>query len=391
MMNRQDIQFKLLQKFSELCEKANVKYALHGHAAFLAYRNQEFEAMKSFNVLMCQGDAEKIADMLDDDDFYFEDFRSNPKFDKHYMMFGYKNSLDFKYTDLNFTKERYIDNHCIRLNIFFVERIARDGKLKPIKIRRKLWQVRYAHVSSDIPKLYYAKRAANAYYKIKGNNRSAKSRYNHKKKIYSIWTWDDIKNYELVRFVGIRSIDSAVFNDLEKKELDGVPVYIFKDFDSYAYRCYGKKWTEKQWKFKSLPLSSELIGWDEYYSDPGVKNAFEEIQKQHEILYLETGRNEEYTKVINNLKKNVIQSGRVVRLRDEYIERKDELFELYESGDMTAFEKEIKPLIQAMQHGIRLGYTFSVDDDIDYLLDSYLRKVEREELADRIKEYRVDV
>ena len=52
--------------------------------------------METFEVMMCQGDAERISNLLDDDDYYFEDFRTNPKFDKHYMMFGFKNSLDLK-------------------------------------------------------------------------------------------------------------------------------------------------------------------------------------------------------------------------------------------------------------------------------------------------------
>ena len=69
---------------------------LHGHAAFLGYYNKSFEEVNSLEVLMCQGDAEKISNILDDDSYYFEDFRTNPKFDRHYMLFGFKNSIDLK-------------------------------------------------------------------------------------------------------------------------------------------------------------------------------------------------------------------------------------------------------------------------------------------------------
>ena len=68
MLTRRDIQINLLHKLNELCDKANVKYVLHGHGAFLAYSEEEIptEKLDSLEVLMCQGDAEKIVDLLDD-------------------------------------------------------------------------------------------------------------------------------------------------------------------------------------------------------------------------------------------------------------------------------------------------------------------------------------
>ena len=86
MLTREEIQIDLLTKLNELCDKANVKYVLHDQAAFLAYNDEPIDSIASIEVLMCQGDAEKLADLLDDDDFYFEYFRTNPKFDKHFIM-----------------------------------------------------------------------------------------------------------------------------------------------------------------------------------------------------------------------------------------------------------------------------------------------------------------
>lgn len=91
MLTRNDIQRDLLEKFNELCDKANVNYVLHGHAAFLAFNNLPINKVNSFEVLMCQGDAEKVSNILDDDAYYFEDSKSNPKFTGPYMMFGLKN------------------------------------------------------------------------------------------------------------------------------------------------------------------------------------------------------------------------------------------------------------------------------------------------------------
>lgn len=391
MLNRKDIQFKLLQKFVELCRKADVKYALHGHVAYQAYREEEFNELRSLEVIMCQGDAEKIVDLLDDDEFYFEDFRSNPKFDKHYMMFGYKNSLDLRVRDLNFIKDRHIENHCIRINIHFVENYIKEGRIKPIRYKNRLWRLRYVNVSSDIPKLYYGKKVINSYYDIKGTDRSIKSRYDFKKKKFSIRTWDEIKNYPIVRFTGVRFVNSELFDELETKDLDGIPVTIFKDFELYAYSAYGRKWEEKEWASTTIPLSSSVISWEEYSKNPEVKKCIDEIQNQHEYLYKGTAKSKGYRAVTRNMRRNVIQSGDIIHSREEFIPRKDELFEIYKSGDLVALEREIKPLIQYMQNGIRIGYTYSVDEDIDNLLDSYLRDVDRGELADRIKKLRIDI
>ena len=47
--------------------------------------------------------------------------------------------------------------------------------------------------------------------------------------------------------------------------------------------------------------------------------------------------------------------------------------------------------MEAQEHGIRVGYTFSVDEDIDEILDWYLRETDRKELADKIKKQRIDI
>ena len=307
------------------------------------------------------------------------------------MMFGYKNSLDLRERDLNFTKDRHIDNNCIRINIHFVEHYIQEGRIKPIRLKRRLWQLRYVNVSPNIPKLSYGKRFANAYYDIKGHDRSIKRRYDFKKKKFAIWTWDEIKNNPIVRFTGVRFVNSALFDELETKDLSGIPVTIFRDFELYAYSAYGRKWAEKEWESTTIPLSSSIISWDDYSKNPEVQASIAEIQTQHEFLYNGTAKSKGYREVIRNMRRNVVQSGDIIHSRDEYIENKDKLYEIYDSGDMVALERELKPLIQYMQNGIRIGYTYSVDDDIDNLLDSYLRDVDRGELADKIKELRIDI
>ncbi|WP_458456663.1 hypothetical protein [Methanobrevibacter sp.] len=411
MLTRRDIQLDLLRKLNELCDKANVKYVLHSQAAFTAYFEEPIDYMNSFEILMCQGDAEKIADILDDDKYYFEDFRSNPKFDEHYIIFGYKNSLDLKIKDLNFMKTRNIDNHCIRINIRLIEHPVEKGSHKLINYRRMLWKFRFLNViTGELWYLKYLKKFINIIYKIPGEKRITKNRYNFKKKLYAIDTWDDIKNYEKIKVVGAGWFKPEMFYDLAPKELDGVPSFIFNDFEYYASYIYGLNWQDKKWS-NPQGMESSLFSWDELSRDEDFKRILERHQKYFEMSYAnDTNLNEnkilkfikkftfpESTKLYNNMlikrnfRENVVQSGNIIHSREDYIEQKAELQQLYDERDYDKLEIRLKPLIRSMKNGVKLGYTYSVDSDIDRLLDNYLRDVGNDYLADKIIELKEDV
>ena len=410
MLTRRNIQLDLLQKLDELCKKANVRYVLHGQGAFLAYKGESIDDyMSSLDVLMCQGDAEKIVGLLDDDRYYFEDFRSNPKFDEHYMMFGYKQSLDLKIVDMNFMKTRNIDNHCIRINIHFIEHSPVKTS-KMIEFKDLFWKFRFLKITTkDLWYLNYLKKFLNFYYKVTGENRAVEQRYNLKKELYSIDTWDDIKNYDEVK-IGSRTLKSGIFSDIVPKDMDGVSSFIFDDFDYYAKKIYGDKWFDKRWS-NNQGTTSSLISWDELSMDEDFQRYMDNYQRSFEYVFAhEVTLNEnnifrfvkKYTfpqskeiyenlLTIKNFKSHLTQSKKIVYNRDDYIEQKDELLGLYDQGNFDELEVRMKPLINSMKSGINLGYTYSVDDDIDQLLDNYLRDTGDEILADRIIELKEDI
>ena len=410
MLTRRDIQLDLLQKLDELCKKANVKYVLHGQGAFLAYKGESIDDyMSSLDVLMCQGDAEKIVGLLDDDRYYFEDFRSNPKFDEHYMMFGYKQSLDLKIVDMNFMKTRNIDNHCIRINIHFIEHSPVKTS-KMIEFKDLFWKFRFLKITTkDLWYLNYLKKFLNLYYKVIGENRAVEQRYNLKKELYSIDTWDDIKNYDEVK-IGSRSLKSGIFSDIVPKDMDGVSSFIFNDFDYYAKKIYGDNWFDKRWS-NNQGTTSSLISWDELSMDEDFQRYMDNYQRSFEYIYahditLNENKILRFVKkytfpqskeiyenllTIKNFKSHLTQSKKIVYNRDDYIEQKDELLGLYNKGNFDELEVRMKPLVNSMKSGINLGYTYSVDDDIDQLLDNYLRDTGDEILADRIIELKEDI
>ena len=386
MLTREEIQIDLLTKLNELCDKANVKYVLHDQAAFLAYNDEPIDSVASIEVLMCQGDAEKIADSLDDDLYYFEDFRSNPKFDRHMMFFGYKNSLDLKELDLHFDTDRHIENNCVRINIRFINHQVPKGTAKKLASQNDLWKFRHTRFTSN--KFWRSKirqKAINIVCFLMGNKRINRKRYENKKEHYAIDTWSNIKKYKFVKASG-KKFKSSAFNEIVYKELNGAPAYILKDFDYYATRMYGNDWKNKTWG-KVGKLNSSIISWEDFSNNSQVKKSLDEIQKLNESIYFDTLQLKEYQDSTKIIPEHVIQSADVVRTRENCIFQKENIIDSFSKRDFDELSKLLNPLIDCEKRAIGLGYSFSVDEDIDRILDEYLRENKRNKLANNIKKY----
>ena len=390
MLTKNDIQRDLLQKFDELCKKANVKYVLHGHAAFLAYNNQPFEEINTLEVLMCQGDAEKVSDILDDDAYYFEDFRSNPKFDRSFMMFGFKNSLDVKRKELNFLTTRYIDNQCIRIFIHFIEQPLSKINGKLLVNNRKILKFKYMDKDYEYRNFKTKRKFVNNVFKVVSDDFYNKRIYNLKKKAVSINTWDDIKKYPLIKITGKRRVESDLFDTINQVDFDGISSYIIGDFERYAEHYYGKNWRDKKWPGINR-LSSALISWEEFSKDPEVIKCVDEIQKRYDIIYQKQASVSDSRTAVKNMKNQIKMSKSVIYTREDMLEQKDKIMELYQTENMEELGTVLEPLIRSLSIGINRGYTYSVDEDIDNVLDSYLRKTNETELANEIKKYKVDI
>ncbi len=283
MLTRKEIQLELLQKLNELCEKANVKYALHSQAAFLAYKDEELKEMETFEVMMCQGDAERISNLLDDDDYYFEDFRTNPKFDKHYMMFGFKNSLDLKNTDLNFLTSRHITNNCIHIKILFIEHQVPLGHAKRLREEQNLWKMKNMDITSrELWRLKIKQKIIHIKDFLKGKENVNKKRYETKKRNYAIDTWENIQNYPRVRLNG-KLLNADLFNEIVPKYLENVPSFILKDLDLFSKSYYGKNFQNVNWKTYRGGKSS-VVSWNECSQDEQVKKSLGEVQNKNQKI-----------------------------------------------------------------------------------------------------------
>ena len=81
-------------------------------------------------------------------------------------------------------------------------------------------------------------------------------------------------------------------------------------------------------------------------------------------------------------------SGDIIHLREDFQENKNEIIQLYDDKDYKGLGILLHPLIESMKMGVELGHTYTIDEEIDAILDSYLRDTKRSELADKIKALR---
>ena len=122
-----------------------------------------------------------------------------------------------------------------------------------------------------------------------------------------------------------------------------------------------------------------------------MKKCIDEIYKRYDIIHQKYDSTLEDRRVIRNMRSHIIQSRNVIYLREDLIQNKDKIMELHDNGNLKELEVILNPLIRSLTVGIDLGYTYSIDEDVDNLLDSYLRKTNQADLANKIKDYRTEV
>ena len=193
-----------------------------------------------------------------------------------------------------------------------------------------------------------------------------------------------------MKIAGTKAIDSNLFDKIIKKDIEGIPAYIFEDFNRYAEFYYGKEWRDKKWKGPT-GFTSSIINWEEFSNDPEIQESLDKMQMLYEEIYSRSPIAKRHKTVIRGMKRHVKQSGRVIHTREEFIGQKEDILKLYDNKNIEKLTLILKPLMEAQEHGIRVGYTFSVDEDIDEILDWYLRETDRKELADKIKKQRIDI
>lgn len=157
--------------------------------------------------------------------------------------------------------------------------------------------------------------------------------YNFKKRKISIDTWQDIKNYPLVQITGKLPVKSNMFNSIAQVQLDGVSSYVIKDFDTYAKSFFGVGWKNNQWASLNN-CNSNLISWDDYSNDHEVKHIIDEIQKRYDIIHCKYITTWDCRKEIKEMKEQIIQSKRVIYVREESIQQKDKIIELFKQKNM---------------------------------------------------------
>lgn len=116
-----------------------------------------------------------------------------------------------------------------------------------------------------------------------------------------------------------------------------------------------------------------------------MKKSLEEIQKNNEKIYASNLKIKKNKEINKKLKKHVINSKRIINTRENYMKEKQDIINLYENGKNEELGEKLTPLIKTMEISVNLGYAFSIDDEIDDILDEYLRNNQQIKLANQIE------
>ena len=107
-------------------------------------------------------------------------------------------------------------------------------------------------------------------------------------------------------------------------------------------------------------------------------------------MYFEHMQLKKYKNSTKKISKHVVQSANVLNTRKKLIAEKENIIELHNSNDSKKLGEALAPLIESQNKSLLLGYSYSVDDEIDAILDEYLRENKRVKLANKIKKLKVD-
>lgn len=389
MKTKYDIQLELLQEIDEICSKNNLKYILIGKSALNVFINNSIKNhYHTVSIAMTQGDIDRLCDIVEKQyksNRYIEGIFNNLNYTHLYISYGNSNTADFRIIDVN--KEICKG---IQINIYPILKVAQlDGtpivgwtsnllrereihKLVTKQVdNKKLWYINI--VIRILKRLYKFSGGGNHYYKKVKNN-------------FFIDKWEDIQKYSKVQ-INDMEFDSYLLKDIKKIDIDGIQVNmpsktkIFIDDSFYEdYNDVSLKENRNEW------IIDAEIGYEKIIEE--TKDILMEARHNHELIIM--GRLK-----VRKEKENVENVWRLVQMTKkqvEYIQYFDnngsKLFkkDLTDINQFNEVYKEIKPVINTLKKYGEYNMTFSINPNIDSLIEKVLLIKGDEELVNKLRE-----
>lgn len=355
MKSKKDIQLELLQEVDDICSKNNLNYILTGLNSLNAYLNHTLRnGPISVAIAMTQGDIKAFCKIIDENygkERYVEGIFNNPNYDKAYVVYGNKNTTDF-----HIVKPDNNIHHGININIYPITKIQNQEGWKKL-----------------------ANKAFNKIYRLSNGKIFENLIFLNK--------WEDIQKYPSVHIIN-KNYKSKILKEIMKYEIDGIELCLPKDADSYFKKMYGKN-------FKTKEIIAKTQG-ERVIID--TNHGYEEIMNEVEDLILNARANDNEIKSerkkADDEFKTVASVWDLVQMTSKQVEyihyfekNADKLLTL-DLNDEKQFKEaygELKPVISTLSQYSKKGMTFSINPEIDELIDNVLLK-KNKKLLNKIKE-----
>lgn len=389
MKTKTDIQIELLQEIEEICLKNNLNYVLAGENGLNAYLNHTIKnGPIDVSVAMTQGDIDRFCEIIEKEyknNRYVEGIFNSPKYNPFYVSYGNKNTTYFNVVN--------IDNrihHGIQVRIYPIRKAMDlngnkiEGWTPKLKRERKLRQKLNKRIESNkFWREKLAQKVLNIPYSLTGGG---KRYYNEVKKNIFIDKWEDIQKYSKVRIIN-KEITTESLKEIQKYEVDNIELSLPESADTYFSEIFGKNFKEKNIKAKGEGVRVII----------DTQTSYEDIIKESKDLILEAkALNEEIDEEANEYnaeRKTTKNLWHLVNMTDDQIkfieyskDRSDALskYDLDNEDELDIVYNELKPIISSLRKYSKFGMTYSINPEIDALIENLLLK-KNKKLLNKIK------
>ncbi len=389
MKTKYDILFELLQEIDDICSKNNLKYILVGDSALNAYLNHSLKKNHdTVSIAMTLGDLDRFSEIIENEynsNRYIEGIFNNSNYTMLYTSYGNKNTADFRIIDVN-------KDICkgIHINIYpIVKQAQLDGTpivgwTPSLSKERKIHKLLNKQVSNK--DLWYIslgiKVLKESYNVIGGGNHY----YKKVKSNLFIDRWDDIQNYSKVR-INKTVFDSKLLKETKKFELDDIDVYLPVQTETFLKEIFGENYHEASSdEERNHWIVDAEIGYEEIINE--TKDILMEARSAHEQIILGRLKVRNENETVKKVWKLVLMTEKQFEYIQYFNNNADTLLtkDLSDENQFNDVKNELKPVINTIKEYAKLNMTFSINPEIDSLIEKVLLMDGNEELANKIKE-----
>lgn len=353
MKTKKDVQLELLKELDDICSKKGLTYILTGYNGLNAYLNHTIKKGPiSVITAMTEGDLNRFIKIIEKKhkDRYVEGSFNNPNHEEDYVFFGNRNTTDF-----NMIKPDTKLYHGINIQIYPIT--LTESELNVPTQKDKLLMKTHSLI----------------------NNESDEKLVLNK--------WKNIQNYKLVDIID-KTYEADIFKEIKRIDVDGIKLCIPDESDEYFKIMYGNNFKNRKIREKTQPnhiIIDTDYGYDEIMEEIG--DLVVESRRINEEIQTERQKELKDYEDITNIWNLVEMTSKQLELR-EYFKENDEIlnYDLNDEEEFKNIYKDLRKAINTLKKYAKHGMTFSINPEIDQLIEKVLIKKGEDNLVLKIKE-----